>query len=94
MIFWFLVAFALVLIVATWATLPETHPPAARLKFVPRRLLRDYAAIFVNPRFQRLAAASAFNFAALFLYIASAPAFVLEMLRSGEHDVDPRGGGQ
>ncbi|MFZ5656515.1 MAG: multidrug effflux MFS transporter [Pseudomonadota bacterium] len=88
MIFWFLVAFALALIVATWTTLPETHPPAARPKFVPRHLLRDYAAIFVNPRFQRLAAASAFNFAALFLYIASAPAFVLEMLRLGGRPLD------
>jgi DHA1 family bicyclomycin/chloramphenicol resistance-like MFS transporter len=88
MIFWFLVAFAVALIVATWATLPETHPPAARLKFVPRNLLRDYAAIFVNPRFQRLAAASAFNFAALFLYIASAPAFVLDILRLDGRPLD------
>jgi DHA1 family bicyclomycin/chloramphenicol resistance-like MFS transporter len=81
MIFWFLVGFAVVLIAATWTMLPETHPPSARLKFVPRHLVRDYVAIFANPRFQRLAAASAFNFAGLFLYIASAPAFVLELLR-------------
>jgi DHA1 family bicyclomycin/chloramphenicol resistance-like MFS transporter len=46
----------------------------------PRRLLRDYLAIFLNPRFQRLAASGTFNFGALFLYIASAPAFVLEIL--------------
>ncbi|GGZ62212.1 Bcr/CflA family drug resistance efflux transporter [Lysobacter xinjiangensis] len=86
MIFWFLVVFAVVLIVATWSVLPETHPPSARLPFVPRSLLRDYAAIFVNPRFQRLAAAASFNFGALFLYIASAPVFVLEMLRlDGRH---------
>lgn len=81
MIFWFLLAFAVVLIVATSTMLPETHPPAARLKLAPRSLVRDYAAIFANPRFQRLAAASAFNFGALFLYIASAPAFVLDLLR-------------
>lgn len=86
MIFWFLVAFAVVLVVATWTMLPETHPPAARLKLSPRSLVRDYTAIFVNPRFQRLAAASAFNFGALFLYIASAPAFVLDLLRlDGRH---------
>jgi DHA1 family bicyclomycin/chloramphenicol resistance-like MFS transporter len=53
----------------------------ARLPLVPRRLLRDYVAIFLNPRFQRLAAASAFNFAALWLFIASAPAVVLDLLR-------------
>ncbi|MDQ3618240.1 MAG: multidrug effflux MFS transporter [Pseudomonadota bacterium] len=80
-IFWFLVAFSLVLLIATWAWLPETHPPAARLSPSPKRLLRDYVAIAMSPRFQRLAAAGAFNFGALFLYIASAPAFVLELLR-------------
>jgi DHA1 family bicyclomycin/chloramphenicol resistance-like MFS transporter len=64
--------------------LPETHPPEARLPLSPRRLLRDYAAIFANPRFQRLAAAGAFNFGALFLYIASAPAFVLDLMRLNE----------
>jgi DHA1 family bicyclomycin/chloramphenicol resistance-like MFS transporter len=83
-IFWFLVAFSLVLLVATWVILPETHPPEARLKTPPVRLLRDYAAIFANPRFQRLAAAGAFNFAALFLYIASAPAFVMDLLKLDE----------
>jgi len=80
MIFWFLVAFSLLLWGATYAGLPETHPPSARLPVQPRRLLRDYLAIFLNPRFQRLAASGTFNFGALFLYIASAPAFVLEIL--------------
>jgi DHA1 family bicyclomycin/chloramphenicol resistance-like MFS transporter len=85
-IFWFLVAFAAALLVATWIALPETHPKPARLAPSPRALLRDYAGIFVNPRFQRLAAAGTFNFGALFLYIASAPAFVLELLRHhGRH---------
>jgi DHA1 family bicyclomycin/chloramphenicol resistance-like MFS transporter len=80
MIFWFLVAFSLLLWGATYTGLPETHPPSARLPVQPRRLLRDYLAIFLNPRFQRLAASGTFNFGALFLYIASAPAFVLEIL--------------
>lgn len=88
MIFWFLVAFAVVLVAATWALLPETHPPAARLKLAPRSLLRDYVAIFVNPRFQRLSAASAFNFGGLFLYIASAPAYVMELLRLNGRPLD------
>ncbi len=83
-IFWFLVAFSLLLLVAVSVALPETHPPRMRLSLEPRRLLRDYWAIFVNPRFQRLAASGAFNFSALFLYIASAPAFILGLLRLGE----------
>ena len=84
MIFWFLVAFSLLLMLATWRALPETHPPEARLAPDARRLLRDYAGIFANPRFQRLAAAGTFNFSSLFLYIASAPAFVLDTLRLDE----------
>src|SRR5690606_15417769 len=84
LIFWFLVGFAFLLLLATWRWLPETLPRESRLAPAPRRLLRDYAWIFLNPRFQRLSAAAAFNFAALFLYIASAPAFVLDLLKLDE----------
>ncbi len=84
LIFWFLVGFSVLLWLATWRWLPETLPRDARLAPAPRQLLRDYVWIALNPRFQRLAAAGAFNFAALFLYIASAPAFVLDLLRLDE----------
>ena len=83
-IFWFLVAFALLLLLAVSVALPETHPPHLRLSLAPRRLLRDYWAIFANPRFQRLAASGAFNFSSLFLYIASAPAFVMDLMGLNE----------
>ncbi len=84
LIFWFLVLFSVLLLAATWRWLPETHPREARISLVPKRMLRDYVAIFTNPRFQRLAAAGAFNFSALFLFIASAPAFVLDLLKLNE----------
>lgn len=83
-IFWFLVIFSALLLFGTWRALPETHPVSARLPLQARPLLRGYAGIFVNPRFQRLAAAGAFNFGALFLYIASAPAFVLDLMKLNE----------
>src|SRR5688572_16919162 len=82
-IFWFLVGFSVLLWLATFFWLPETHPQPARIPLRPRPLLRDLVAIFLNPRFQRLAAAGTFNFGALFLYIASAPAFVLDLLDLG-----------
>lgn len=85
-IFWFLAAFSVVLLLVTWLALPETHAKEARLPLRAKSLLRDYLAIFLNPRFQRLAAASAFNFAALWLFIASAPAFVVDYLKLGESD--------
>ena len=84
LIFWFLVAFSLVLLLVTWRWLPETHPRDARSSLAPRRLLADYFAIFTNPRFQRVAAAGAFNFSALFLYIASTPVFVVDVLGLNE----------
>lgn len=83
-IFWFLVAFSTALLLITMTWLPETHPPHARLSLHPARLLRDYVGIARNPRFLRLAAAGSLSFAGLFLYIASAPAFVLDLLHLNE----------
>ncbi len=85
-IFWFLALFSVVLLAVTWLGLPETHAKEARLPLRMGSLVRDYVAIFANSRFQRLAAASAFNFAALWLFIASAPAFVVDHLGLGESD--------
>ncbi|MHC9086523.1 multidrug effflux MFS transporter [Luteimonas sp. RIT-PG2_3] len=84
LIFWFLVLFSVALLMATWRWLPETHLQGARMPLKPARLTRDYIAIALNPRFQRLAAAGAFNFCALFLFIASAPAFVMDILKLNE----------
>lgn len=83
-IFWFLAGFALLLGAGVWRALPETHPPDARLPLHPVTLLRGYVGIARNPRFLRLSMAAALNFGALFLYIASAPAFVLDLLHLDE----------
>ena len=79
-IFLFLAAFAALLAVAVWLRLPETHLPAVRLPLQAGSLARGYLGIARNPRFLRLSAAAALNFGALFLYISSAPAFVLDLL--------------
>ncbi|MFS8137321.1 MAG: multidrug effflux MFS transporter [Thermomonas sp.] len=83
-IFWFLAAFATVLWVVTAYVLPETHPAEARVRLRPKALLRNYLGILGNRRFVRLSLAGALNFGALFLYIASAPAFVLDLMRLDE----------
>jgi DHA1 family bicyclomycin/chloramphenicol resistance-like MFS transporter len=80
-IFWLLAAFAAVLWVVTAYVLPETHAVEARVRLRPTALLRNYLGILGNPRFVRLSIAGALNFGALFLYIASAPAFVLDLMR-------------
>lgn len=56
-IFWFLAGFSLLLLLTVGVWLPETHPPEVRVKVSPKHLLRDYFAIALNPRFQRLALA-------------------------------------
>ncbi|AOY68803.1 multidrug effflux MFS transporter [Xanthomonas euvesicatoria pv. euvesicatoria] len=86
LIFWFLVVFGLVLLIATLTWLPETHPVEARTPLQFKRLLQDYVRIGFNPRFQRLAAAGSFNFAGIFLYIASAPVLIMQHLKLGEGD--------
>lgn len=83
-IFWFLVAFSTALLAITCLWLPETHPVHARLSLKPSRLLRDYVAIGSNARFLRLALAGSMGFGGLFLYIASAPAFVMDLLGLNE----------
>ena len=85
-IFWLLTAFSAVLLLATWFWFPETNPPSARAPLVLRSLVRNYIGIFLNPRFQRLAASGSFNFAGMFLYIASAPVLVMQHLHLGERD--------
>jgi DHA1 family bicyclomycin/chloramphenicol resistance-like MFS transporter len=80
-IFWALALFAALLVVGTLALLPEPHPPERRLSLHPRTLLAGWLHIFGDRGFWPLALSGTFNFGALFLYIASAPAVVLGLLQ-------------
>ncbi|PNS09702.1 Bcr/CflA drug resistance transporter protein [Lysobacter silvestris] len=84
-IFWFLAVFALVLSAAVVWRLPETHPIESRQPLRVAPMVRGYWAMLRDPPFLRLALAGSLNFAALFLYIASAPALVLDHLRLGQN---------
>ena len=83
-IFWFLAAFGLVLMLVTAVALPESHPQADRLPLNARALIGAYRGILASGRFRLLALAGTANFGALFLYISSAPAFVLDFLKLNE----------
>ncbi len=85
-IFWFLAVFGVVLLGLTWTGLPESHPPEKRLPLHPLGLARGYGDILGNGRFRLLVLAGTLNFGALFVYIASAPAFVLDLLGLGVGD--------
>lgn len=86
LIFWFLVALGAALLFSISLWLPETLPVAARQPLSPPRMMRDYVNILGNARFRRLAFAGAFVFAGIFLYIASAPVFIIDLLGLGERD--------
>jgi len=81
MIFWLLAAFAAALLITCIALLPETHPRERRVPLSFDELATTYRRIGADRAFLPLALAGTLNFNALFLYIASAPAFVLDMLK-------------
>ncbi|HEY8245589.1 MAG: multidrug effflux MFS transporter [Vicinamibacteria bacterium] len=78
--FWALLAFTLVVLAWAWRALPETHPPRLRSELHPRTQWRNYLAVIGKPEFLLLAFIPALNFCAFFLYIAGAPAFLVDLL--------------
>jgi len=79
-IFWALLGFTLFVLAWTSRALPETHPPRLRSDLHPRTLWRNYHAVVRKPEFLLLAFIPALNFCAFFLYIAGAPAFLVDLL--------------
>ncbi|HET8897824.1 MAG TPA: multidrug effflux MFS transporter [Rhodanobacteraceae bacterium] len=79
-IFWALTAFALLLVAGTLAWLPESHPPERRQPLQIAGLVRSWGCILGDRGFWPLAISGTCNFSALFLFIASAPAVVLDRL--------------
>ncbi|MDR3417993.1 MAG: multidrug effflux MFS transporter [Nevskia sp.] len=83
-IFWVLAVFTVVLLLTAQLALPETHPRARRMPFDARHLLRTYRGIAADARFMLLALTASLNFSAIFLYVASAPSIVLDLLHLSE----------
>ncbi len=78
--FWFLAAYAGLLWIACFVWLPETLDPAHRRSLHPVKLGRDYAHMFAHPALIALVLAVSMNFAGFFLYVLSAPAFLMDHL--------------
>ncbi|MFC6154062.1 multidrug effflux MFS transporter [Nocardioides yefusunii] len=85
-IFWFMAAFALVMVAATLLTLPETHPVEKRTPLKVAAILGSIGTVLSHGGFHRLAWACAMLFAGQFLYIGGASIFVVDLLGKGEHD--------
>jgi DHA1 family bicyclomycin/chloramphenicol resistance-like MFS transporter len=79
-IFWVLLALVIALLIWSAKRLPETLPVGLRQSLHPRELWRNYVSVLRNRDFLLLATIPALNFAAFFLYIASAPSFLIDLL--------------
>lgn len=85
-LFGFLCGFAVLLLGWCVWMLPESLPSPLRTPLRPSTLARTYAGMLRDGPFVWLALAASFNFSALFIYIASAPVLVMDVLQLGEQD--------
>lgn len=79
-VFAFLVLLTAVLAFACWRLLPETLPPERRQSLHVGYLGRTYRKVLSSPPFLFACAALACNFGGFFLYVLSAPVFLMRHL--------------
>jgi DHA1 family bicyclomycin/chloramphenicol resistance-like MFS transporter len=83
-IFVFLVLSTAALLLACWKLLPETLPVEKRQSLKPSYLGKTYWHVLTSPPFLFACAALSLNFAGFFIYILSAPVFLMTHL--GVHE--------
>ena len=79
-VFAFLVGATVALWLACWKLLPETLPPEKRQPFKPRYLLDTYRKVLTTPSFLFASGGLATNFCGFFVYVLSAPVFLMNHL--------------
>ncbi|MFT3848355.1 MAG: multidrug effflux MFS transporter [Propionivibrio sp.] len=79
-VFTFLVVATFLLWLACWRLLPETLPEAQRQPLHPAYLARAYAKVLTSGAFLLACAGLAFNFGGFFIYVMSAPVFLMRHL--------------
>jgi DHA1 family bicyclomycin/chloramphenicol resistance-like MFS transporter len=83
-VFAFLVLITTALWLVVWRLLPETLPPERRQSMHPGYLGRSYWKVLTSPAFLLACGAMAFNFAGFFVYVLSAPVFLMRHLGVAE----------
>lgn len=79
-IFVFLTLYGSLLFAAVWWLLPETLPPEQRQNLHSGELARAYFQVLTHPPFLALALTIALSFTGFFIYVLSAPKFLIEHL--------------
>ena len=85
-IFWFLAIFGAALVALTLAFLPESNPPENRTPLRLAPLFAGLVEVWKNPAGRLLAFAGMTNFSGMFLYVSSAPMFIVTHMGGGEQD--------
>lgn len=85
-IFLLLFVYTVLLFIGCYKYLPESLPVEKRQPFNVDTLWASYGDVFRSPRFYFKAGTIACNFAGIFLFISSAPAFVTQHLRLSAQD--------
>lgn len=79
-VFVFMAVFSGLQLVASYFSLPETLPPEQRSSMKLPVLAHNYSTVLRSKPFWLLSLALSFNFTGFFLYVSSAPTFVIEYL--------------
>lgn len=83
-VFVFLILATLALAAACWRLLPETLPSARRQSLRPGYLVATYRRVLRSPAFLTASGALALNFGGFFIYVLSAPVFIMRHLQLPE----------
>lgn len=83
-VFAFLALFSAAVGAWCWRALPETLPQALRRPLELGSMARGYREVLSSAPFLALVVSVTCNFSAVFIYIVSAPTFLLDQLRVGE----------
>ena len=84
-IFIFLCVYAIAALAAAWMLLPETVPLTKRVPLSRKQVLAGYRQAFGDAEFNMLVCAVGANFAGFFVYVLSAPVFLIEHLKLNPH---------
>ncbi len=83
-VFIFMVLMTVSLWLACWRLLPETLPQERRQPLHPAYLAKSYWSVLTSPVFLLACGGLAFNFGGFFIYVLSAPVFLMQHLGVAE----------
>lgn len=83
-VFYFLTLLGAILWLSSWWVLSESLPPGRRQPFAAGHLWQGYRQVLGNPAFLLWCVAFAFMFGGFFIYVLSAPVFLMQHLGRGE----------